>query len=519
MTGVTQSSDTDRRIYVARIAQNIVDPAQVILGYQELITEEVREAGPTAALPDLERILSAAQELNALIKRLLDGEAPEGGNAPALDRRLRHDLRTPMNAILGYSEMLIEDFADVLPSRLQDDIARVIRESRNLLAQIDETLDRPPAEEEHKPRADSDGTIAGDLARTIAARSPAASDQGGRILVVDDTASNRDLLSRRLSRDGHAVMAASSGREALQLLDREVFDLVLADILMPDMNGLELLRHLKAERRFREIPVVMVSGLKDEDAVARCIEAGAEDYLRKPIDPVLLRARITACLERRRWREREKRYLAQIEFEKDRADALLHAVLPKQVVQRLAEGEDVIADRIDMATIIFADIVNFTEFAARTPATALVQRLGSLFSRFDELADQYGIEKIKTIGDAYMAAAGLPDPRPDHAAAGVAFAKALLAETARSTDGGAPLALRIGIHSGPVIAGLIGRKRFVYDIWGHTVNVASRMESCGIPGQIQMSQSTFDALGDGRLAARREIMDIRGIGKYTTYLL
>ncbi|SEI20556.1 His Kinase A (phospho-acceptor) domain-containing protein [Rhizobium tibeticum] len=513
------SRDIGHRMYIARIAQNIVDPAQAILGYQELITEEVRDAGPSDALPDLERILSAARELNTLIKRLLDIEMPESGDAPSLDRLLRHDLRTPMNAILGYSEMLIEDFADTLPARLLEDVSKVIRESRNLLAQIDETLDGSPPDADQEFQPKFDGTIAADLARTMATRSSAITERAGHILVVDDTASNRDLLSRRLRRDGHTVVAACSGEEALCIFDQQEFDLVLADVLMPDMNGIELLGQLKSDGHFREVPVVMISGLKDDDAVARCIEAGAEDYLRKPINPVLLKARIAACLERRRWRTREKQYLAQIEFEKERANALLHAILPKQVVKRLADGEEVIADRIDMVTIIFADIVNFTEFAARTPAAALVRRLGELFSRFDELADQYGIEKIKTIGDAYMAASGLPDPRVDHAVAGVAFAKALLAEMSGGVADGSPLSLRIGIHSGPVIAGLIGRKRFAYDVWGHTVNVASRMESCGVPGQIQISQTTFDALGEGRLPARREIMNIRGIGRCTTYLL
>nr|WP_184805060.1 adenylate/guanylate cyclase domain-containing protein [Rhizobium leucaenae] len=506
-------------MYIARIAQNIVDPAQAILGYQELITEEVREAGPSGALPDLERILSAARELNTLIKRLLDIETPESGNAPSLDKLLRHDLRTPMNAILGYSEMLIEDFADTLPARLLEDVSKVIRESRNLLAQIDETLDGSAADADQELQLKVDGTIAADLARTMATRSSAVTERAGRILIVDDTASNRDLLSRRLRRDGHTVVAASSGDEALCIFDQQEFDLVLADVLMPDMNGIELLSQLKANRHFREIPVVMISGLKDDDAVARCIEAGAEDYLRKPINPVLLKARIAACIERRHWRTREKQYLAQIEFEKERANTLLHAVLPKQVVKRLADGEEVIADRIDMVTIIFADIVNFTEFAARTPAAALVRRLGDLFSRFDALADQYGIEKIKTIGDAYMAASGLPDSREDHAVAGVAFAKALLAEMSGGIADGPVLTLRIGIHSGPVIAGLIGRKRFVYDVWGHTVNVASRMESCGVPGQIQISQTTFDAIGEGRMPARRQSMNIRGIGRCTTYLL
>ena len=513
------STDIGRRVYIARLAQKIADPAQAILGYQELVIEDVQRTGPAEALPDLEKVLAAARNLNDRIKRLLDMEASDTAGIFAVDSELRHDLRTPMNAILGYSEMVIEDFAEALSPGIIADITTIIRESRHLLEHIDGSLDVFSDDPGEKPTDLVDVTIAADLARSIAARSSPSSEEPGRILVVDDTASNRDLLNRRLTRDGHFVTVAGSGEEALKILETEEFDLVLADILMPDMNGIELLSRLKSHERLRAIPVIMISGLKDEDAIIRCIEAGAEDYLQKPIDPVLLRARITACLERSRWRERERRYLAQIEFEKERADTLLHAILPRQVVKRLADGETVIADRIEMATIIFADIVNFTEFAARTPAIALVQRLGELFSRFDELADQHGVEKIKTIGDAYMAAAGLPDPRPDHAQAAVAFARAMLAETCQMTGSEPPLKLRIGINSGPVIAGLIGRKRFVYDVWGHTVNVASRMESCGMPGRIQISQSTFEALGPGFGECHREVRDIHGIGKYPTYLL
>jgi len=516
---VSLSTDIGRRAYIARLVQKIADPAQAILGYQELVIEDVQATGPADALPDLHKVLCAARDLNDLIKRLLDMEASDTAGVFAVDSESRHDLRTPMNAILGYSEMVIEDFAEALSASIVEDISKIIHESRLLLEQIDGRLDVFSDDPDEKPTDHIDVTIATDLVRTLAARSPPSSEETGRILVVDDTASNRDLMNRRLSRDGHVVTVAGSGEEALHILETQEFDLALADILMPDMNGIELLSRLKSHKRLREIPVIMISGLKDDDAIIRCIEAGAEDYLQKPIDPVLLRARITACLERSRWRERERRYLAQIEFEKERADTLLHAILPRQVVKRLADGEKVIADRIDMATIVFADIVNFTEFAARTPAIVLVQRLGELFSRFDELADQHGVEKIKTIGDAYMAAAGLPDPRPDHAQAAVAFARAMLAETCQMTGPEPPLKLRIGINSGPVIAGLIGRKRFVYDVWGHTVNIASRMESCGMPGRIQISQSTFEALGPGFGECHREVRDIQGIGKYPTYLL
>ena len=516
---MAQSLDIGHRAYIARIKQKIAEPAQAILGYQELVLEEVRDQGPSDALPDLERVLCAARELDVLTKRILDIEAWDTKDFPVLDIKLRHDLRTPMNAILGYSEMVIEDFKDTLSHRATADILRIVQESRILLQQIDGKHDLFSTDVDEGPKDELDITIAAEVAQSIAAHALKLPEEAGRILVVDDTASNRELLARRLGRDGHAVITAASGKEALRILATHECDLVLADILMPDMNGIELLGRLKSDDRLREIRVIMISGLRDADAVVRCIEAGAEDYLQKPIDPVLLRARIAACLERSRWRERERRYLTQIEVEKQRADELLHAILPRQVVKRLANGEKVIADRIEIATIIFADIVNFTEFAARTPATALVKRLGDLFSRFDELADQHGIEKIKTIGDAYMAAAGLPDPRRDHAAAAIAFGKALLEETARISDPQLALRLRIGINSGPVIAGLIGRKRFVYDVWGHTVNVASRLESCCIPGHIQISQSTFDAVGGNVADTRQEVVDIRGIGKFTTYLL
>lgn len=516
---MTQVPDIGHRAYITRIVEKIVDPAQAILSYQELVMEEVREVGPAETLPDLEKVLHAARELNAMIKRLLDREVSDANGIPTGLAMLRHDLRTPMNAIIGYSEMILEDFAESLSHRIADDISKVINEGRNLLEQVDGGLNISSFDRDEESENQTDATIAANLARTLAARPSARPEETGRILVVDDSASNRDLLARRLGREGHTVIAASSGEEALKILETQAFDLALADILMPDLNGIELLGRLKSDARFREIRVIMISGLKDHDAVIRCIEAGAEDYLQKPIDPILLRARITACLERSRWRDRERRYLSQIEFEKQRADELLQAILPRQVIRRLAAGEEVIADRIEAATIVFADIVNFTELAARTPAAALVQRLGNLFSRFDELADQHGVEKIKTIGDAYMAAAGLPDPRSDHAMAAVAFSRALLAEMASNVGLKPQLSLRIGLNTGPVIAGLIGRKRFVYDVWGHTVNVASRMESYGIPGRIHVSQSTYEALGAGALDAHKEVMDIRGIGKCATYLL
>ncbi len=332
------------------------------------------------------------------------------------------------------------------------------------------------------------------------------------ILVVDDVASNRDLLARRLERDDHVVLLAASGVEALDLLDQTAVDLVLLDVLMPDLNGIEVLSRLKADPRHARIPVIMISGLKETDAVIRCIEAGADDYLTKPFNPVLLRARVNACVERKRWADREARYLRRIEVERDRADALLHAVLPAPVVARLTNGERVIADRYESVSILFADLVGFTPVAARTSPGDLVRRLDGIFRAFDGLAESHGVEKIKTIGDAYMAASGVPDICSDHADRIMRLAWEMLGTMATCDPDTEPFALRIGIHSGPVVAGLIGDRRFVYDVWGETVNIASRLESHGAPGAIQISQATFGLLTDRWDTAPAGAVDLKGVG-------
>lgn len=511
--------DLSDRAYAARLAERLAGPAHAIEELQQFILESALRDGLRDIVPDLQRVLTAAASLTALIDRILKGEAWEE-QAPGIDResRLRHDLRTPLNAMIGYSEMIAEDFADELPKPLLDDIAMVARQSKSLQGQIDRLVEFARTEDDPDAADEADYSIAAQLARTVATPLARRDGELGRILIVDDTEFNRDLLARRLEGEGHTVETASSAAEALAKMAESEFDLALVDILMPEVNGIELLSMIKGAEATRDLPVLMISGLNEEHAVARCIEAGADDYLPKPVNPVLLRARISSCLERRRLRQREQRHIEGIRQEKERAKALLHSILPTQVVTRLDLGERVIADRFEAATIVFADIVGFTALATRIPPAKLIQRLGALFSRFDDLAERYGVEKIKTIGDAYMAASGIPEPREDHARAAVEFARALVAETMRD-DRGDTLSIRVGINTGPIIAGLIGRKRFVYDVWGHTVNVASRLESSGIPDRIQVSPETLEALGGAEGFELRGQVELRGVGEMTTYLV
>jgi class 3 adenylate cyclase len=289
---------------------------------------------------------------------------------------------------------------------------------------------------------------------------------------------------------------------------------------MPDLNGFQVLELLKADERLHDIPVIMISGLQETDSVIRCIEAGAEDYLAKPFNPVLLRARISACLERKRWRDRERRYVERIELERQRYENLLRNILPGQIVTRLNNGEVVIADRVEDVTILFADLVGFTAVASRLTPAVLVDNLNRIFSAFDDLCRRLEIEKIKTIGDAYMAAAGLPLPRPDHAEVIADFALAMLdtLETVNATID-VPFQIRIGIHTGSVVAGVIGSHRFLYDIWGDAVNLASRLESHGLPGRIHVSPQTSAALASRYELEPRGLINLRGIGKARTSFL
>jgi class 3 adenylate cyclase/CheY-like chemotaxis protein len=525
MTG--QDGELGRRARLLVIGQDLLTPVRVMLGFQEMIVEEGQRLGLSEVAPYFDNVLASIRALHRIVEDLL---APETAAHPAPDEdlrtgiaRLRHDLRTPLNAVIGYSELALEELGEDASSwRMRSDIDRLLVEARRLLRSIDAAVDigRTGTPVPEPAAGEADAVVARLLSTLAPPSRESRAREVGSILVVDDDGSNRDLLRRRLLHEGHQVVLASNGPEALSLLEREPIDLILLDLLMPGMNGIEVLERLKADRRWHAIPVVMISGLHEIDAVMRCIEAGAEDYLPKPFDLVLLRARINAGLERKRWRERERDFLLRLRAEKDRSEALLRNILPDPIVLRLNEGEAVIADRFDQVAILFADIVGFTPAAAQMTPANVVAVLDRLFSAFDELAVRHGVEKIKTIGDSYMAATGLPTPTSDHVGRMAEFALDMLDAVARHNEMiGTAFEIRVGMHTGPVVAGIIGRHKFIYDVWGDTVNIASRLESQGYPGRIQVSEAIKDALEDRYQFQPRGLLSLRGRGEAVTYLL
>jgi adenylate cyclase len=308
---------------------------------------------------------------------------------------------------------------------------------------------------------------------------------------------NRYTLQLLLESDGHQrIASASSGTEAIALIEKQSFNLVLLDLMMPDLNGDEVLKLIKSDPDKRDIPVVMISADTDAQKVSQCIELGAEDYLSKPFNPTILRARIGAALRRHSLRTLENEYLAKIETEKRHSENLLRNILPTEIVTRLRNGESNIADHFEDASVIFADVVGFGKITARMKAFEIVACLNQLFSEFDKLAEDAGIEKIKTIGDNYMAVCGVPTPRPNHARLAAKFALDVVAATARLRSRlPVPFMIRVGLHSGSVMAGVIGTRKFAYDVWGDTVNIAARMEAASQPNRVLASAVTAKALG------------------------
>ena len=317
------------------------------------------------------------------------------------------------------------------------------------------------------------------------------------ILIVDDNEDNRYTLQLMLESDGHErIASATGGNEAIALIEKEKFRLVLLDLMMPDLNGDEVLKLIKSDPDKRDIPVVMISADTNADKVSQCIELGADDYLPKPFNPTILRARVAAALRRHSLRAMENEYLVKIENEKRHSESLLRNILSAEIATRLRNGESNIADQLDDATVIFADVVGFGKITARMKAFEIVACLNQLFSEFDKLAEDAGIEKIKTIGDNYMAIAGVPTARTNHARMAAKFALDTVAATVRLRSRlPVPFTIRVGLHSGPVMAGVIGTRKFAYDVWGDTVNIAARMEAASEPNRVLASAATVKALG------------------------
>ena len=235
---------------------------------------------------------------------------------------------------------------------------------------------------------------------------------------------------------------------------------------MPKVNGMDLLKQLKDDNNTYHIPVIMLSALDEIDTIVECISMGADDFLIKPVNRILLHARLNNALEKKYFHDKEIEYQERIKKEQIKSENLLLNILPAAIAERLKNGETLIADDIENATVLFADLTGFTKLSSSINAKEIVMLLNSVFSKFDELLTKHSLEKIKTIGDNYMLAGGIPEPLEDHALSVAEMALEMLdilPEINKQTQQN--IQIRIGVNSGPVSAGVIGKKKFIYDLY------------------------------------------------------
>ena len=335
----------------------------------------------------------------------------------------------------------------------------------------------------------------------------------GHVLIVDDEEQNRTLLRDSLEAHGYEIVEAENGMIALEKIAAHLPDAILLDVMMPQMDGFEVCRRLKTDSKTAHIPILMITALSERKERLMGIAVGANDFLNKPVDIQDVTLRVGNAVYTKHLHD-------QLQVEKRKSDHLLLNILPGPIAERMKKGETNIADSFPDVTVLLADLVGFTTLSAHIGPEQIVQLLNEIFSAFDLLSEKHGLEKIKTIGDAYMVAGGISFSRPDHAEANAELALEMQTEIERlNHEYDTSVRLRIGICTGPVVAGIIGRRRFAYDLWGETVNLACRLESTGEAGKIQIAESTYERLKDKYQFTPKHHLDVKGYGDLSAYWL
>jgi class 3 adenylate cyclase len=341
-----------------------------------------------------------------------------------------------------------------------------------------------------------------------------------RILIAEDDKDSQKLLERILQKENYEVVIADDGRMAWDIFQKEDIRLVLTDWVMPRMGGVALCEKIRAHKTAGYVYIILVTSKEEKADLVRAMDAGADDYVTKPYDRGELLARVRSGQRVINLEQAISEKNRELEVEKKKSEQLLLSIFPEAIADRLKHESRIIADSFTETSILFADIHDFSSLVAQKTPRQVVELLGQVFAGFDRLTEQHGLEKIKTIGDAYMVAAGVPLSRPDHAEAIAELAFCMQEEFVRFDAGlEAPLQLRIGINSGPVIAGVIGTAKLAYDIWGETVGTAAQMEAHGLPGAIQVSAATYERLKDKYVFEERGEFYVKGEGTIRTYLL
>ncbi|MGI9289421.1 MAG: response regulator [Pseudomonadales bacterium] len=432
------------------------------------------------AAPDLQDGLTALGAALSKLKQCVDYRPLQSSQEG--ERTWLHDFRNNVNAVRGYAEMCLEDTSDST-QELNAALHAILHYNEELMSSFPATPEQT-------------------VTQSIA---PAKDDaKTGRLLVVEDNEVNRKLLCRHLLKSGHTLLEASSGAETLRQLEdaNTDLDLILLDLMLPDMNGFDILQRIKNTASLREIPVIMISGQQHDAEVIRCIQAGAEDYLFKPVNEILLSARIDASLERKSWRDREQTYLAELSNSHAFIRKTFGRYTSEEIAERLLEHPDGLdmGGSLQVVTTVMTDICGFTALCNRLRPTEVVQLLNNYLGTLSAVIVDHGGTVDEFIGDAILAIFGAPLQSDDDADRAVACAismqHAMHAVNKKNAALGLPaIKTSVAINTGAVIAGNIGsEKRSKFGVVGQPVNITARIEDISGADDVLISQNTLEAL-------------------------
>jgi adenylate cyclase len=332
-----------------------------------------------------------------------------------------------------------------------------------------------------------------------------------RILIIDEDAASCELMRQQLLQLDYAeVVTANDGKEALALLGKTQIDAVLLVLGLQHDDSLAILSALHNATQLRHIPVIVIASHEDNDVVVKCIRLGAEDFLTRPYPLSLLQARLQVSLSKKILRDQERRELLLLSREKRRAETLLSVLLPEPIAHELKTTGKVVPRHHDRVAILFCDIVDFSGYCERHPAEKVVHQLGLVFTAFETLGNFHGLEKIKTIGDAFMAAGGLNTTVENPLLSAVKCGLDMIEITPSIVPS---WQVRVGIHMGSVTAGVIGDEKYQFDLWGDTVNMAARMSTTAAANTVTLTQDCWQRIANEYPASPLGTRDIKGKGR------
>ncbi|MGK0498873.1 MAG: class 3 adenylate cyclase/CheY-like chemotaxis protein [Oceanicoccus sp.] len=431
------------------------------------ITSNLADRMISSEQQDLMKLIAAGEKLSTCRQAASAGERSD-------KRKIWHDLRNIIGTIIGYCELILE--APNCSTNIADPLQQLLADSHKLLDQGEQAEDTQP----------TDNIVA-------------SKGSTGTVLIVDDQAESREILRRYLQQGQHQVLEADGGKAMFSILKLQDIDLILLDLILPEMHGDELLQQLKADEVLRAIPVIVVSGNQDRERIIKCIEGGAEDYLFKPFNRVLLQARIRSSIERKRWHDKEELYRQELERNQRFIRSVFGRYVSEEIVSTILDDPDGLnlGGVQRKVTVLMADIRGFTTIAEQLPPQRVVRLLNNYLGTMSDIIMDHNGTVDEFIGDAILAIFGAPISRDDDSDRAIhcalAMQSAMTTINQRNKAEQLPeISMGISLNTGLVVAGNIGsEKRAKYGVVGHTVNQTARIEEHCEAGSILISEATL----------------------------